>query len=273
MRGLILLHRWLGVAFCLLFAMWFASGIVMHFVPFPVFTEADRLAGLAPLDLVGVQYGPAQAVIAGKLGDAVRVRLMQRSDGPVYLVSDSSRTVSLHAVDLSGASVHTAELALAIAKDYAARRQWNASAASIAATDSYDQWTVAGQYDRYRPFYRVALNDEPGTALYVSAVTGEVILDTSRRERIWNYAGSVAHWLYFAELRSHPAAWSRLVWWLSLLVLIGASAGATTGVLRVGANGSRFLSPYRGWQAVHHWLGLVCMAFVLTWIFSGWLST
>ena len=33
------LHRWWGVAFCLLFAMWFASGIVMHFVPFPARSE------------------------------------------------------------------------------------------------------------------------------------------------------------------------------------------------------------------------------------------
>src|SRR5580700_1088153 len=38
-RALILLHRWLGVAFCLLFAMWFASGIVMHFVPLPARSE------------------------------------------------------------------------------------------------------------------------------------------------------------------------------------------------------------------------------------------
>src|ERR1700741_3723383 len=35
MRFLATLHRWWGVAFCLLFAMWFASGIVMHFAPFP----------------------------------------------------------------------------------------------------------------------------------------------------------------------------------------------------------------------------------------------
>jgi hypothetical protein len=35
MRFLTMLHRWWGVAFCLLFAMWFASGIMMHFVPFP----------------------------------------------------------------------------------------------------------------------------------------------------------------------------------------------------------------------------------------------
>jgi hypothetical protein len=35
MNFLATLHRWWGVTFCLLFAMWFASGIVMHFVPFP----------------------------------------------------------------------------------------------------------------------------------------------------------------------------------------------------------------------------------------------
>jgi hypothetical protein len=34
-RILTTLHRRWGVAFCLLFAMWFASGIVMHFAPFP----------------------------------------------------------------------------------------------------------------------------------------------------------------------------------------------------------------------------------------------
>jgi PepSY-associated TM region len=40
MRVLAALHRWWGVAFCLLFAMWFASGIVMHFVPFPARSAA-----------------------------------------------------------------------------------------------------------------------------------------------------------------------------------------------------------------------------------------
>ncbi len=39
-RALATLHRWWGVAFCLLFAMWFARGIVMHFVPFPARSES-----------------------------------------------------------------------------------------------------------------------------------------------------------------------------------------------------------------------------------------
>jgi uncharacterized membrane protein len=39
MRLLAAFHRWWGVAFCLLFAMWFASGAVMHFVPYPARSE------------------------------------------------------------------------------------------------------------------------------------------------------------------------------------------------------------------------------------------
>src|ERR1700756_1340978 len=86
MRALVLLHRWLGVAFCLLFAMWFASGAGMHFVPFPAPREASRFAGLAPLDLSGVVREPGEAASASGLTDVWRVKLMERTDGAVYLL-------------------------------------------------------------------------------------------------------------------------------------------------------------------------------------------
>src|SRR5580658_11316272 len=101
MPALILLHRWLGVAFCLLFAMWFASGIVMHFVPFPARTETDRVAGLADIDLAGVERGPTAAVAASGISGATRVRLVQRADAAVYVISGSSGLKALHAADLA----------------------------------------------------------------------------------------------------------------------------------------------------------------------------
>jgi hypothetical protein len=272
MRPLILLHRWLGVAFCMLFAMWFASGIVMHFVPFPVLSETGRITGLALIDIADAGHGPAEAARASGLSDASRLTLLQRSDGPVYLIADSERVVALHAADLSQAGVHSQRLALSIATDYAGHRQWDAAAARVAALSAYDQWTVAGNFDRYRPLYRIALNDALGTELYVSSATGEVVLGTALRQRGWNYVGSIAHWLYPTALRRHPTVWNGVVWWLSLAALIGASAGAVIGTVRFGSGDSRFGSRYRGWQALHHWLGLCCMLFVLTWIFSGWLS-
>jgi hypothetical protein len=64
MSAIVLSHRWLGIAFCLLFAMWFASGIVMHFVPFPSLTEAERFAGLTPVEGTQPIIAVADAVAA-----------------------------------------------------------------------------------------------------------------------------------------------------------------------------------------------------------------
>src|SRR5579885_1544143 len=97
MRALIFVHRWLGVAFCLLFAMWFASGIVMHFVPFPHLNEAERFAALPRVDLRRVNFAPIDALRASGLGPTSRIRLMQRSDGPVYIVAEGRRVKALQA--------------------------------------------------------------------------------------------------------------------------------------------------------------------------------
>ncbi len=122
MKAIVVLHRWLGIGFCLLFAMWFASGIVMHFVPFPSLTEEGRLAGMSPIDLSQVRHGPDEAASASDASNARRVRLLQRPDGPVYIIAGSSEFVAFHASDLSDASVKSEPLALAIAQEHARQR-------------------------------------------------------------------------------------------------------------------------------------------------------
>ncbi|MEA3024702.1 MAG: hypothetical protein QOK01_3554, partial [Alphaproteobacteria bacterium] len=168
-------------------------------------------------------------------------------------------------------AVRSVQSALAIAVDHASRRGLDAGLATVAALAAADQWTVSG-LDAYRPLYRIALNDRPGTELYVSAATGEVVRDTTRRERGWNYAGSIAHWIYPTVLRGRPALWQMVVWTLSLLGVVTAAAGIALGLARIRFERGRPVSPFAGWQAWHHGVGLVCMVFVLTWIFSGWLS-
>src|SRR5579883_2522681 len=267
MRALIFVHRWLGVAFCLLFAMWFASGIVMHFVPFPHLNEAERFAALPRVDLRRVNFAPIDALRASGLGPTSRIRLMQRSDGPVYIVAEGRRVKALQASDLSSAAVTTPTLAMAIAVEFAQARDPVGSAPTAVSLSDYDQWSIQGEFDAYRPLYVVALNDVDGTELYVSSETGEVVQRTTRSERIWNFVGSIPHWLYFSALRSHATLWSCLLWWLSLLGLL---AGIIIGILCLRRFG--LLSAYQGCQALHYWLGLSCGLFVLTWIFSGWLS-
>jgi hypothetical protein len=159
MGVLIVLHRWLGVACCLLVTMWFASGIVMHFVPFPRLTDAERLSDLPPIDFRRINSGPGDALRASRLEPPSHIRLLQRSDGPIYVVSDETRIIALRASDLSSAAVATEALAMAVAADYAHGRGLTGSVPTVVKLSDYDQWTMQGEYDAFRPLYRVALND------------------------------------------------------------------------------------------------------------------
>src|ERR1051326_1296153 len=48
-RATIIAHRYLGVAVGLLMLVWFASGIVMMYVPYPGLTPKQRLIPLGPI--------------------------------------------------------------------------------------------------------------------------------------------------------------------------------------------------------------------------------
>src|SRR5260370_364775 len=58
---IILWHRYLGIVFCLFFATWFASGIVMLYARMPELTERDRLAQLSPIDPSSLKPSAPQA--------------------------------------------------------------------------------------------------------------------------------------------------------------------------------------------------------------------
>ena len=49
-RFAIAVHRWLGVTLCLLFLLWFPSGIGMMYWDFPGVTAADRLDRVPALE-------------------------------------------------------------------------------------------------------------------------------------------------------------------------------------------------------------------------------
>ena len=63
-RSLIFVHRWLGVALCLFFLLWFPSGIGMMYWDFPSVTAADRLDRAAALDPSTIRLSAAQAFAA-----------------------------------------------------------------------------------------------------------------------------------------------------------------------------------------------------------------
>ncbi len=131
------------------------------------------------------------------------------------------------------------------------------------------------RFDPHRPLYRLELADGAGTNVYVSSRTGEIVQDTTRAERAWNWLGAVPHWIYFAPLRKDADLWHQVVIWLSGPMVIGAIAGMWIGILRLRpsrAAKGKSMTPHRGWMKWHHLGGLIGGLFLVTWIASGWLS-
>lgn len=272
LRTLVLVHRYLGVALCLLFAMWFASGIVMLFVPYPELTSVERFKGMAPLNLNNCCVRPATAYAKSGLTEPPeRMRLVMVLGRPVFQLQPwVGAVVSVFADSGEPMSPLDAERATSVARTFA-----NASGVRYLELSDYDQWTVPNGLDAHRPFHRIALNDPAGTELYVSRRSGEVVRDTTAFERRWNYLGAVLHWIYPTVLRKNWALWDRVVWYGSLLCIVAALTGIVLGIARLRLKTpypSGGHSPFSGWMYWHHILGLSCSLFVLTWIFSGWLS-
>ena len=107
---LVVIHRWLGIALGPLVAMWFATGMVMHFVPFPTLSESQRVAGLSALKIEGSIHGPADSIPTFGMTDVHRIRLVQRADGPVYIVSGGAASTALRAASTSSVMRPAAKL-------------------------------------------------------------------------------------------------------------------------------------------------------------------
>lgn len=271
-RWLYVIHRWIGIATCLLFAMWFVSGIVMMYVAFPQLTDRERLMALPAIAWDRVLVAPDRAMTSAGVASYPRdLRLVMLDDTPVYRLTDwngDRKTIS--ATDGHLIDGITPEQALAIAGHHP-----DAAHPQIVDTITRDQWSVTARYDSLRPLFLVSLGDQERTELYISARTGELALDTTRRERIWNWLGSIPHWIYPTILRRDGATWRLVVLWISGICIVVAVTGFWIGILRLRWR-RRYVrgrvTPYRGWMVWHHIAGLIGGIFVLTWIFSGWLS-
>ncbi|MFE1597504.1 PepSY domain-containing protein [Methylobacterium sp. ID0610] len=271
-RWLYLGHRWLGIATCLLFVIWFVSGVVMMYVGFPALTEAERRAALPGLAWDRVTLSPEAALsAAGQTRFPRELRLAMLDREPVYRIvawDGGQHTVS--AADGRSVTNIEAEVALAVA-----RHDPRAVRPQLLGAVDRDQWSVTARYNALRPFHLVALGDPHGTRLYVSARTGQIALDTSGQERFWNWLGAIPHWIYVTPLRAQAELWRDVVLWVSGVAIVGAITGLWVGLLRVRVRrryASGLISPYRGWAVWHHLGGLVGGLTLVTFIVSGWLS-
>jgi predicted DNA-binding transcriptional regulator AlpA len=253
-----------------MFTVWFATGAVLLFVPFPALPEMDRVVRSQQIDFGAIKIPPA--TIGDRFQQTIdRLRIIQAGPNPVYVVEQiGGSVIAISAQSGKELDSIASDTAREIAERFARK-----PAGRVDGPFDYDQWIVHQQFDPERPFFRVAIDDRDKTELYVSARTGEVLQRTMFRNRAWNSVGAVIHWIYPTILRKNWMAWNQVVWWLALAGVVTATAGMVLGIVRAmnfRRRGKPGLTPFRGALRWHHLLGLSAGVFLVSWIFSGWLS-
>jgi len=269
-RSAVFIHRWLGVSLCVVFLLWFPSGIGMMYWDYPSVSPGDRLERSPVLDASTVRLSPEQAyarVADGPLPTPVRLNSF---DGrPVYRFGDEAIVYADTGdvqEDISPA------LMLRVAAAWTGQP---ASAARVQSVDEVDQWTVGGVF-RERPLVKYSWPD--GQQVYVSENTGEVVQYTTTGSRLGAYVGAIPHWLYFTPLRKHGLEWSRVVIWSSGIGTFAALLGVVIGIWMYSPSkryrnaGVATSIPYRGQKRWHTVFGLLFGLGAATWAFSGMLS-
>jgi hypothetical protein len=273
---LMFVHRYLGLAFCLIFVAWFASGIVMIYKRMPEYSADERLSRLPPLDASTIKLSAAEAMAAADVLESPRrVLLTSLQARPLYRFIVDGGTASVYADD--GSYLEGVEPDVAVAVVRGLFPDARATVRYVDSLESADQWTINNRFDATGRLHRVSLGDAAGTEVYVAEATGEVVQKTDRSSRFWGYAGPVMHWFYFTPLRAERGPlWNDLIVYGSVVGCLVCMLGLVIGVYRFSAS-RRFkrgtsATPYVGWLRWHHYAGLVFGVVTLTWTFSGLLT-
>ena len=274
LRSAIVLHRWIGVALCIVFTTWFATGIVLMYWDFPEVTAADRLAHAAVLDPSRVKLSAQEAYAAlGESAPPKRVVLNSFDGRPVYRFSIGDSEAIVYADDGTRQSKLSQEMIRRAAAGWAGPSAGVAVERPVFASD---QWTLEAELRTVRPLWKYEFAD--GQQVYVSGVSGEVVQYTTSESRFWSYLGAIPHFLYFAPVRRHVVAWTRMIIVVSGIATLAVLLGLVIGVARFSPSkryrhaGTPSHIPYRGPKRWHNLLGLFIGVFACTWAFSGMMS-
>src|SRR4051812_43677993 len=264
---LIFFHRYLGIALCLVFVMWFITGIAMIYAKaMPTLTPESRLEHLPLLDFQQIKLRPAEAAERAQLsGPPPRASLLTIMGRPAYRFS-FPEIVTVFADTGELMTPPGPKESLSIASHFLNLPETELH--HILVLGSADQWTIGN--NSLMPMHKISADDDAHTELYISEQSGEVAVLTTRASRALAWVSTIPHWLYLSVLRTNGPMWNMVVLWISGLGTVLALMGIILAVIQYSPKSPHIR--YAGWMRWHYITGAIFGVFTLTWVFSGFLS-
>lgn len=266
------LHRLCGFIICLLLSMWFITGLVIIYYPFPNITNEQKYAKLEAIHLKDQPINMIDSISRITANEKIKKITLEQFQGQAtYNIKTDKKLYQLSLDSIRSAKCVDINSIQNIAG------KW--SQGSIARIDTLEERDIWIMYDRYQkelPIYKVHFDDKEKHQLYISSKTGEVQQFTSFSQRVWAYIGAIPHKLYIPALRKNTRLWTETVTVLSLTGFFAGITGLFVGIdayIRAYRKKKKIKSPYKKkiyrW---HHVLGVIFSFFIITWSISGALS-
>ena len=258
-------HKYTGIIISGFFLMWFVTGVILIYHPYPKLSEREynSMKETLPSSLPELAY--MQERIDGE-PESIRIRQFQgqtlmdikTEKGKYQLTTDTLNDIK--PIDFK-------------CVEKVARQWTDAPVIKVDTLHQRRQWVLYTKYEKELPIYKFHFEDKDKTQLFISGRTADVQQLTTAKTRFWAYIGAIPHKLYIPAIRKDVDRWKAFIVTGASVCLAAALTGFVYGLyifLRRKRVKGEWGNPYRKrWQRIHFSFGLIFGIFLIWWAISG----
>lgn len=245
------IHKITGLSIAVFFSMWFVTGIVLVYHPYPKVAEKlmFKKKETLPSSL------PELSSVLSKMDGEFKSLSLKQFQGQTLFSVDEAPDITFDVVEK-------------VAKHWI-----DAPIERVDTLRQREQWVLFTKYDKELPIYKFYFDDAQKHELFISGRTAEVLQMTTSRQRLWAWLGAIPHKFYIPCIRRDVDVWQNMVAIVSGICLIAALTGWLLGILLWIKHYQKkhvWQNPYKKrWYRWHFSFGLVFGIFLIGWALSG----
>ena len=245
------IHKITGLSIAVFFSMWFVTGIVLVYHPYPKVAEKlmFKKKETLPSSL------PELSSVLSKMDAEFKSLSLKQFQGQTLFSVDEAPDITFDVVEK-------------VAKHWI-----DAPIERVDTLRQREQWVLFTKYDKELPIYKFYFDDAQKHELFISGRTAEVLQMTTSRQRLWAWLGAIPHKFYIPCIRRDVDVWQNMVAIVSGICLIASLTGWLLGILLWIKHYQKkhvWQNPYKKrWYRWHFSFGLVFGIFLIGWALSG----